>query len=84
MPKESNMAFGIGRVWASGGVDLGALHVPVHCSLLRFESHDFSQAEKERTAYKAEQIHKMKHIFTRNNKLFIIIEMHFNFYLTKK
>ena len=32
--------------------------------LLRVESHDFSQAEKERTACKAEQIHKMTTIFT--------------------
>ena len=28
------------------------------------ESHDFSQAEKERNAYKAQQIHKMTTIFT--------------------
>ena len=34
--------------------------------LLRVESRDFSQAEKERTAYKAEQIHKMTTIFTQN------------------
>ena len=31
--------------------------------LLRVESHDFSQAEKERTACKAEQIHKLTTIF---------------------
>ena len=30
------------------------------------ESHDFSQAEKERTACKAEQIYKMTTIFTQN------------------
>ena len=32
--------------------------------LLRVESRDFSQAEKERTACKAVQIHKMATIFT--------------------
>ena len=30
------------------------------------ESRDFSQAEKERTTGKAQQIHKMKAIFTKN------------------
>ena len=39
----------------------GALHV-----LLQVESCDFSQAEKERTACKAKQIHKMTIIFTQN------------------
>ena len=34
--------------------------------LLRVESRDFSQAEKERTACKAEQNHKMTTIFTQN------------------
>ena len=34
--------------------------------LLGVESSDFSQAEKERTACKAEQIHKMTTIFTQN------------------
>jgi hypothetical protein len=34
--------------------------------LLQIESHDFSQAEKERTACKAKQIHKMTTIFTKN------------------
>ena len=34
--------------------------------LLQVESRDFSQAEKERTACKAEQIHKMITIFTQN------------------
>ena len=33
--------------------------------LLGVEARDFSQAEKERTAYKAEQIHKMTTFFTR-------------------
>ena len=33
------------------------------------ESRDFSQAEKEKTACKAEQSHEMKHVFTKNNKL---------------
>ena len=34
--------------------------------LLRDESRDFSQAEKERIACKAEQIRKMTTIFTQN------------------
>ena len=34
--------------------------------LLEVESRDFSQAEKEKTASKAEQIHKMATIFTQN------------------
>jgi hypothetical protein len=37
--------------------------------LLGVESRDFSQAEKERTACKAEQIHKMTTIFTENDNL---------------
>ena len=37
--------------------------------LFRVESHDFSQAEKERTACKYEQIHKMTTIFTQNDNL---------------
>ena len=37
--------------------------------LLGIESRDFSQAEKERTAWKAVQIHKMTTIFTQNNNL---------------
>ena len=37
--------------------------------LLRVEPHDFSQAEKERTAYKAEQMHKMTIMFSQNDKL---------------
>ena len=36
--------------------------------LLEVESRDFSQAEKERTACEAEQIHKMTTIFTQNDK----------------
>ena len=35
--------------------------------LLGVESRDFSQAEKERTAWKAGQIHKMTTIFTQNS-----------------
>ena len=35
--------------------------------LLGVESHDFSLAEKERTACKAEQTHKMTPIFTQND-----------------
>ena len=34
--------------------------------LFGVESRDFSQAEKERNACKAEQIHKMTTIFTQN------------------
>ena len=37
--------------------------------LLGVESRDFSQAEKERTACKAEQIHKITTIFTQNDNL---------------
>ena len=37
--------------------------------LLGVESRDFSQAEKERTACKAGQIHKMAAIFTQNDNL---------------
>ena len=37
--------------------------------LLGVESHDFFQAEKERTACKAEQIHKMTTISTQNDNL---------------
>ena len=48
---------------------IGALHV----RLLRVESRDFSQAEKKRTAGKAEQIHKMTTIFTQ----IIVVRCHF-------
>jgi DeoR/GlpR family transcriptional regulator of sugar metabolism len=37
--------------------------------LLRVESRDFSQAEKERIARKAVQIHKMMTIFTQNGPM---------------
>ena len=37
--------------------------------LLRVESRDFSQAEKERTAWKADQIFKMTTIFTQKDNL---------------
>jgi hypothetical protein len=37
--------------------------------LLGVESRDFSQAEKERTACKAGQIHKMTTFFTQNDNL---------------
>ena len=37
--------------------------------VLRVESHDFSQADKERTACKAEQTHKMTTIFTQKDNL---------------
>ena len=36
--------------------------------LLGVGSRDFSHAEKERTAYKAEQIDKMTTIFTQNGR----------------
>ena len=37
--------------------------------LLGVESCDFFQAEKERTAFEAEKIHKMTTIFTQNDNL---------------
>ena len=37
--------------------------------LLGVKSRDFSQAEKERTVYKAEQIHKMTTNFTQKDNL---------------
>ena len=37
--------------------------------LLQVESHDFSQTEKERSAGKAEQIHKMTTFFTQKDNL---------------
>ena len=37
--------------------------------LLRVESRDFSQAEKEKTACKAEQIHKMTTTFTQKDNI---------------
>ena len=37
--------------------------------LLRVESRDFAQAEKERNVCKAEQIHKMTTIFTQKDNL---------------
>ena len=37
--------------------------------LLQAESRDFSQAEKERSACKVEQIHKMTTIFTQKDNL---------------
>ena len=45
------------------------LYISFSFWLLGVESHDFSQAEKERTASKAEQIHKMTNIFTQNDNL---------------
>ena len=45
---------------------LGALHVFSSFWLLQVELLDFSQAEKERTAFKADQIRKMTTIFTQN------------------
>ena len=40
-----------------------------HSSFSKVESRDFSQAEKERTACKAEQIQKMTTSFTQNDNL---------------
>ena len=37
--------------------------------LLGVESRDFSQAEKERTAWKAEKIYKLTTIFTQKDNL---------------
>ena len=45
--------------------------------LLGVESSDFSQAEKERTACKAGQIHKMTIIFTQNDNLLCENDCHF-------
>ena len=42
--------------------------------LLGVESRDFSQAEKEKTASKAEQIYKMATIFTPNDNLGLLSE----------
>ena len=39
--------------------------------LLGVESHDFSLAEKERTACKAEQINKITTIFTQNGPTYL-------------
>ena len=49
--------------------------------LLGVESRDFSQAEKERTACKAGQIHKMTSIFTQNDILgpkWKVLKMEYN------
>ena len=48
---------------------LGALQQCSSCWLLEIETRGFSQAEKEKTACKAEQIHKMTTIFTQNDNL---------------
>ena len=37
--------------------------------LLGVESRDFFHAEKERSAYKTEKIHKMTTVFTQNDNL---------------
>ena len=54
------------KTWQIPEKDWGALHV---LYFLAVESRDFSQAEKERTTCKAEQIHKITFIFTQNNNL---------------
>ena len=43
------------------------LYISSSFGLLGVESRDFSQAEKERTACKAQQIHKMTTIFNQND-----------------
>ena len=48
---------------------LGALHVRSSFWLWGVESRDLSHADKERTASKAEQIHKMTTIFSQSNNL---------------
>ena len=45
------------------------LYMSSRFGLLGVVSRDFSQAEKEGTACKAEQIHKMTSIFTQNDNL---------------
>ena len=53
--------------------------------LLEVESRDFSQAEKERTAFKAERILKMTPIFNQNNNLLKIgVIVHQKYKLSKK
>ena len=59
--------------WASAVIFLTSQYTGAkkQCSsfwLLGFKSRDFSQAQKERTACKFEQIHKMTTIFAQNNK----------------
>ena len=44
--------------------------------LLGVESRDFSHAEKERTACKAEQIHKMATIFTQDGPWLLLEKNH--------
>ena len=54
-------------VYLSGQSDVTfALYMSSCFWLLEVESRDFSDAEKERTDCKAEQIHNMKAIFTQN------------------
>ena len=52
-----------------GWLDRQVLYMSSIFWLLGVESRDFSQAENERTACKAEQIHKMTTIFTQNDNL---------------
>jgi hypothetical protein len=47
--------------------------------LFGVESRDFSQAEKERTACKAEQIHNMTTMFTQNDSLTVTGLANFGF-----
>ena len=52
-----------------GWLDRQVLYMSSSFWLLGVESRDFSQAENERTACKAEQIHKVTTIFTQNDNL---------------
>ena len=50
-------------------VENWVLYISFSFWLLRVESRDFSQAEKERTACKADQIHKITTSFTQKDNL---------------
>jgi hypothetical protein len=47
-------------------INIRVLYISSSFWLLGVESNDFSHAEKQRTACKAEQIHEMTIIFTHN------------------
>ena len=58
--------FVVMKEWPEFLNTFGIHYICVSLLLLRVESRDFSQAEKDSTACKAEQIHKMTTIFTQN------------------
>ena len=62
--------------WSCGELSL-VLYMSSSFWLLEVDSRDFSQAEKETTACKCEQIHKMTTIFTQNDNLgpFFLLSM---------